>query len=120
MSGVKVNKKFIDSMVKATHFSEKEVERLLEMHQGGPKCKEKMDRKLFREFLHSSFDITDDIIMDRIYKFFNTDATDDITQEEWLEGFSVFLKGQIIKKQKMQIWQAILQSRSGTALRSTT
>ena len=30
---------------------------------------------------------------DRIFKFFNSDTTDDITQEEWLTGFSVFLKG---------------------------
>ena len=29
----------------------------------------------------------------RIFKFFNSDTTDDITQEEWLTGFSVFLKG---------------------------
>ena len=31
--------------------------------------------------------------MCRIFKFFNSDTTDDITQEEWLTGFSVFLKG---------------------------
>ena len=31
--------------------------------------------------------------MRRIFKFFNSDTTDDITQEEWLTGFSVFLKG---------------------------
>ena len=33
------------------------------------------------------------ICMCRIFKFFNSDTTDDITQEEWLTGFSVFLKG---------------------------
>ena len=36
-----------------------------------------MDRKRFREFLHDNFDMTDDVIMDRIFKYFNKIATDD-------------------------------------------
>ena len=52
-----------------------------------------MDRKRFREFLHYNFDMTDDIIMDRIYKYFNTMSADDIDKQEWVLGFNVFLKG---------------------------
>ena len=52
-----------------------------------------MDRKRFREFLHDNFDMTDDVIMDRIFKYFNKIPTDDIDSEEWVTGFSVFLKG---------------------------
>jgi hypothetical protein len=34
-----------------------------------------MDRNLFREFLHDCFDMTDDIIMDRIFKVFLSAAS---------------------------------------------
>ena len=52
-----------------------------------------MDRKKFREFLHDKLGMTDDIIMDRIFKHFNTFSADDIDMEEWIEGFNIFLKG---------------------------
>ena len=53
----------------------------------------KIDRKRFRSFLHNKLSMTDDIIMDRIFKHFNTVATDDIDMEEWILGFNIFLKG---------------------------
>ena len=53
----------------------------------------KIDRKRFRSFLHNKLGMTDDIIMDRIFKHFNTVATDDIDMEEWILGFNIFLKG---------------------------
>ena len=37
--------------------------------------------------------MTDDIIMDRIYKFFNNVGGDEIDKEEWIVGFNIFLKG---------------------------
>ena len=52
-----------------------------------------MDRMMFREFLHNNLDMTDDVIMDRIFKYFNRVSTDDIDIEEWITGFNVFLKG---------------------------
>ena len=52
-----------------------------------------MDRKLFRQFLHSSFNMTDDILMDRIFKYFNSNNDGDITRDEWIMGFNIFLKG---------------------------
>ena len=52
-----------------------------------------MDRKLFRQFLHGSFNMTDDILMDRIFKYFNTNNDGDITRDEWVVGFNIFLKG---------------------------
>ena len=52
-----------------------------------------MDRMMFREFLHDNLDMTDDVIMDRIFKYFNRVSTDDIDIEEWITGFNVFLKG---------------------------
>ena len=53
-----------------------------------------MDRKKFREFLNDTFGMTDEIIMDRLFKYFNKIPTDDIDMEEWVAGFSVFLKGE--------------------------
>ena len=53
----------------------------------------KLDRKKFRQFLHESFKISDDVIMDRIFKYFNKHSTDDIDHEEWVVGFNIFLKG---------------------------
>jgi hypothetical protein len=52
-----------------------------------------MDRMMFREFLHENLDMTDDIIIDRIFKRFNKVSTDDIDMGEWVTGFNVFLKG---------------------------
>ena len=54
---------------------------------------ERMDRKVFRQFLHGSFNMTDDILMDRIFKYFNTSNDGDITRDEWVVGFNIFLKG---------------------------
>ena len=55
-----------------------------------------MDRKKFRQFLHDNFNMTDDVIMDRIFKYFNKVSTDDIDTEEWVLGFNVFLKGKML------------------------
>lgn len=52
-----------------------------------------MDRTRFREFLHNAFDMTDDILLDRIFKRFDADNDGFITREEWVLGLSVFLKG---------------------------
>ena len=52
-----------------------------------------MDRQMFREFLHDKLNMTDDIIMDRIFKYFNKVSTDDIDMEEWIMGFNIFFKG---------------------------
>ena len=54
---------------------------------------DKMDRSRFREFLHNAFDMTDDILLDRIFKYFDSDNDGYIGREEWIMGLSVFLKG---------------------------
>ena len=57
---------------------------------------DKMDRSRFREFLHNAFDMTDDILLDRIFKYFDSDNDGYIGREEWIMGLSVFLKGTVI------------------------
>ena len=54
---------------------------------------DKMDRSRFREFLHNVFDMTDDIRLDRIFKYSDSDNDGYIGREEWIMGLSVFLKG---------------------------
>jgi len=44
-------------------------------------------------FLKPSVSITEDVIMDRIFKYFNRVANDNINQEEWVLGFNIFMKG---------------------------
>lgn len=52
-----------------------------------------MNRKLFQQFLHTSFNMTDAVLLDQIFKYFNSEHDADITREEWVVGFYVFLKG---------------------------
>jgi Ca2+-binding EF-hand superfamily protein len=52
-----------------------------------------MNRKLFQQFLHTSFKMTDNVLLDQIFKYFNSEHDADITREEWVVGFYVFLKG---------------------------
>ena len=74
----------------------------VQTQQANSSKEKNMDRKLFRQFLHSSFNMTDDILMDRIFKYFNANNDGDITRDEWIMGFNVFLKGQILFDQKME------------------
>lgn len=66
---------------------------IVQPQQANSSKERSMDRKLFRQFLHSSFNMTDDILMDRIFKYFNTNNDGDITRDEWIMGFNIFLKG---------------------------
>ena len=52
-----------------------------------------MGRKLFHTFLHKNFNMTDGVLMDQIFKHFNENSDSEISKEEWVVGFEVFLKG---------------------------
>ncbi len=56
-------------------------------------AQERLDRTRFREFLHNAFDMTDDILLDRIFKRFDADNDGYVGREEWIMGLSTFLKG---------------------------
>ena len=49
---------------------------------------------IFREFLHNVFKMTDDILMDRIFKYFDSLNNGLITREEWILGLNIFLRGE--------------------------
>ena len=59
---------------------------------------DRMNRNTFREFLHNVFKMTDDILMDRIFKYFDTLNNGLITREEWILGLNIFLRGKIKMK----------------------
>ena len=52
-----------------------------------------MTRLQFREFLSETLELTDVILMDRIYKLFNHSGGETLDTEDWINGLSVFLKG---------------------------
>ena len=69
------------------------IEVLFELYRQHTEEIDRMNRNTFREFLHNVFKMTDDILMDRIFKFFDTKSDGTITREEWILGLNVLLKG---------------------------
>ena len=93
----KQQSKLGEALTKKTHFSCNEIENLLNLYRKlsvGIDV-DKLDRTRFREFLHNAFDMTDDILLDRIFKFFDDDNDGFISREEWILGLSVFMKGNL-------------------------
>nr|CAI5822255.1 unnamed protein product [Callosobruchus analis] len=57
---------------------------------------EGIDRKVFREVLHSTFDIvTENMLMDRIFYVWDRNNCGLITLENWFRGISLFLRGNV-------------------------
>ncbi|KAL4222168.1 EF-hand calcium-binding domain-containing protein 1 [Mactra antiquata] len=89
------------SKMKLCHFTKQEVERLLQLFKEFTKAiteevkrgKEGIHRSAFRDILHRHFDMTDDVLMDKVFKAFDADNDGYISDEEWVIGMSVFLKG---------------------------
>ncbi|XP_053190079.1 calaxin [Scomber japonicus] len=59
-----------------------------------------LDRGRFRSILHNSFGMTDDMIMDGVFRTFDKDNDGFISMKEWIEGLSVFLRGTLDEKIK--------------------
>nr|CAD7589254.1 unnamed protein product [Timema genevievae] len=80
-----------------TRFCLAEVEGLLliyyKLTRNGP-----MDRTRFREVLHTTFDMTDDSLMDRIFIVWDRRNTGLINMDDWVIGLSVFLRGTLDEK----------------------
>eukprot|EP00794_Sanderia_malayensis_P003436 gene3436-3931_t len=93
--------KLAENIFKSTHFSRMEVENLLDMFRElVPQHKSKMDRTKFRTVLHNTFQMTDDILMDRVFKAFDTDNDSAISMKEWISGLSIFLRGTLPERMK--------------------
>ena len=91
----KQQSKLVDTLARKSHFNLTEVDDLLALYRKLSEGAEvdRLDRTRFREFLHNGFDMTDDILLDRVFKRFDADNDGYINKEEWVSGLSVFLKG---------------------------
>lgn len=58
----------------------------------------KLDRLKFRDILHDMFGMTDDMLMDRVFRAFDRDNDNYINHDEWVLGLSVFLQGHLEEK----------------------
>ncbi|KAJ3195158.1 EF-hand calcium-binding domain-containing protein 1 [Entophlyctis luteolus] len=54
---------------------------------------DKIDRAKFRDLLADTFGVDDSLLMDRVFRCFDTDADNYISFDEFMKGMSVFLKG---------------------------
>ncbi|XP_075995331.1 calaxin [Genypterus blacodes] len=98
--------KSISKQVK--HFSKTEAECLIRHFTGllveqtgpGKAAGGGLDRGRFRAVLHGTFGITDDVILDAVFKTFDKENDGLVTVEEWIEGLSVLLRGTLEEKIK--------------------
>ena len=75
---------------------------------------DKLDRNRFRDILHNTFDLTDDILMDRgnsiclpilgnislkiVFKAFDRDNDGQVSMLEWVIGMNTYLRGTLDEK----------------------
>ncbi|XP_068603379.1 calaxin [Brachionichthys hirsutus] len=59
-----------------------------------------LDRGKFRSVLHNVFGMTDDMIMDGVFRTFDKDNDSFVSMNEWIEGLSVVLRGTLEEKIK--------------------
>ncbi|NXH20969.1 EFCB1 protein, partial [Bucco capensis] len=97
----------LDSLARSVkHFNKSEVECLIKLfdrlvaESRSRFAAVGFDRNMFRETLHSAFGMTDDMIMDRVFRIFDRDNDSCISVGEWVEGLSVFLRGTLEEKIK--------------------
>ncbi|XP_060249370.1 calaxin isoform X1 [Ovis aries] len=100
--------KLTDSLTKnCKHFSKFEVKCLINLFYNlvGEVTERQgviigLDRNAFRNILHMTFGMTDDMIMDRVFRGFDKDNDGCISVIEWVYGLSVFLRGTLEEKMK--------------------
>jgi len=55
-------------------------------------------RLTFRDFLHKSFNLTEDLVMDGIFRVFDRNANASIDDREFVEGLAIILRGNLNDK----------------------
>ncbi|NXL61863.1 EFCB1 protein, partial [Chordeiles acutipennis] len=97
----------VDSLGRsAKHFNKSEVECLIKQFDtlmaksSNRFAAVGFDHNMFRDALYSMFGMTDDMIMDRVFRTFDRDKDNYINVVEWVEGLSVFLRGTLEEKIK--------------------
>ncbi|XP_053373346.1 calaxin-like [Mercenaria mercenaria] len=81
-------------------FQKAEIEKLMSMFNKyvGSSPHKKLDRLKFRDILHDMFGMTDDMLMDRVFRAFDKDSDNYINHDEWVLGLSTIIKGEVEEK----------------------
>ncbi|XP_012223205.2 calaxin-like [Linepithema humile] len=85
-------------LAQKTHFNLREVEALAIIHRKITQTLGPMTRVVFRDVLHSSLDFTENIrhlYIDRIFATFDKKNVLQIHLEQWIEGLSIILRGNL-------------------------
>ncbi|KAJ8267664.1 hypothetical protein COCON_G00128360 [Conger conger] len=104
-----MNRKIIQNLAESfsrqiKHFNRTEMECLIRLFNGlvgdqsDRRAANGLDRGKFRNILHKTFGMTDDMIMDRVFHAFDKDNDGYVSVKEWTEGLSVFLRGTLDEK----------------------
>ncbi|KAL3894003.1 MAG: hypothetical protein SGCHY_005519, partial [Lobulomycetales sp.] len=89
----------IDELVKTTNFTRQDLETLsLKFTELAQQQNDKIDRARFRDILADTFGIDDSLLMDRVFRCFDSDADNYISFDEFVKGMSTFLKGKFEDK----------------------
>nr|CAH8820032.1 unnamed protein product [Trichobilharzia regenti] len=94
--------KLTNKLASSVNFTRAECEALLNMFVKFDPKKPfgKLDRMKFREILHHTFKMTDDVMIDRIFRVFDRDLDGGVNAQEWVMGLSTFLRGTLLEKTK--------------------
>ncbi|KAF8568043.1 hypothetical protein P879_09363 [Paragonimus westermani] len=100
MLEVSIRKRIAELVTKLENqvkFTRNEREHLLDMFVkiDGKRPFAKLDRLKFREILHRTFHMTDDLLLDRVFRAFDYHSEGGITAKRWVIGLSIFLRGSI-------------------------
>ncbi|KAF5397187.1 EF-hand calcium-binding domain-containing protein 1 [Paragonimus heterotremus] len=100
MLEVSIKKRIAELVTKLENqvkFTRNEREHLLDMFVkiGGKRSFAKLDRLKFREILHHTFHMTDDLLLDRVFRAFDYNSDGGITAKKWVVGLSIFLRGSL-------------------------
>ncbi|XP_020287280.1 EF-hand calcium-binding domain-containing protein 1-like [Pseudomyrmex gracilis] len=88
-------------LAKTTHFNLREVEALAVIHRKITQTLGPITRSVFRDVMHSALDFTENIrhlYIDRIFGAFDKNNVLQIHLEDWIEGLSVILRGDLNEK----------------------
>lgn len=95
---------FLKTLPQVTHFTSNEIDAIAIIYfkflrEFGVK-REQMDRSQFRAFFHSTFQISDDFIIDRAFIFLDKGLTPFVTLDTWIKTLSLFLRGTLEEQMK--------------------
>ncbi|NXD82109.1 EFCB1 protein, partial [Halcyon senegalensis] len=96
-----------DSLARsANHFNKREVECLTKLFDtlvakpSNRLAAVGFDMNTFQDTLYSMFGLTDDFIMERVFRTFDRNNDNCVSVVEWVEGLSVFLRGTLEERIK--------------------